>query len=160
MLASGRFRLPSCHPPFRRILGWIRLNASPQSTLSRHARCERSRTQRGAGHLKLFIVLAVFAAIGYVGFKVVPPYVNNYQLQDTCESESHLFAAHQKTDQRTREAVWAEVQSLGIPITQDAIKVEVIGRTASVSVDYTIVVNLFGYELNLPFHAKGESPMF
>ena len=124
------------------------------------ARRDRTRAERGAGHVKLFIVLAVFAAIGYVGFKVVPPFVNNYQLQDTCESESHLFAAHQKTDQRTRDAVWAEVQSLGIPITQDAIKVEVMGRSVTVSVDYTIVVSIFGYDLSLPFHAKGESPMF
>jgi len=136
------------------------LNVSLQSTPSRPAGCQRTRAERGAGHVKLFIVLAVFAAIGYVGFKVVPPFVNNYQLQDTCESESHLFAAHQKTDQRTRDAVWAEVQSLGIPITQDAIKVEVMGRTAIVSVDYTIVVNILGYDLSLPFHAKGESPMF
>jgi hypothetical protein len=123
-------------------------------------RRDRARTQRGEGHVKLLIVLVILGAIGYTGFKVVPPYVNNYQLQDTCESESRLFAAHQKSDQKTRDAVWAEVQSLQIPIQQDAVKVETIGHTARVSVDYTIVVSLFGYDVNLEFHPKGESPIF
>ena len=106
------------------------------------------------------IVLVILGAIGYTGFKVVLPYVNNYQLQDTCESESRLFAAHQKTEDKTKDAVWAQVQSLGIPVQQDAVKVEVIGRTARVSVDYNIVVNLFGFDVNLDFHPKGESPIF
>ncbi|HUJ40949.1 MAG TPA: hypothetical protein VLW54_10405 [Candidatus Acidoferrales bacterium] len=109
--------------------------------------------------MKLLVVLVVLAMIGYTCFRVVPPYVNNYQLQDTCQSESAMFAAHQKTDQKVKETVWAEIQSLGLPVTQDAIKVQVIGRTARISVDYTITVNLFGYDLNLEFHPQGESPI-
>ncbi len=105
-------------------------------------------------------MLVVLVSLGYTGFKIVPPYVNNYQLQDTCVSESRLFAAHQKSDEKTKDAVWAEVQSLGIPIQQDAIKVVVIGHTARVSVDYNVVVNLFGYDVNLDFHPVGESPVF
>lgn len=120
---------------------------------------ERGYAERGEGHFKLLVVIVILGLIGYAGFRIVPPYVNNYQLQDTCQSESALFAAHQKTDQKVKETVWAEVQSLGIPITQDAIKVQVIGRTARISVDYTLTVNLFGYDLNLEFHPKGESPI-
>jgi len=136
------------------------LNVAPQTPPNLLARRERARSQRGEGNFKLLIVLVVLGAIGYSGFKIVPPYVNNYQLQDTCESESRLFAAHQKSDQKTRDAVWAQVQSLGIPIQQDAIKVEIIGRTARVSVNYNIPVSLFGYDVNLDFHPKGESPIF
>jgi len=136
------------------------LNVAPQTPPNLLARRERARSQRGEGNFKLLIVLVVLGAIGYSGFKIVPPYVNNYQLQDTCESESRLFAAHQKSDQKTRDAVWAQVQSLGIPIQQDAIKVEIIGRTACVSVNYNIPVSLFGYDVNLDFHPKGESPIF
>ena len=136
------------------------MDVAPQSPPNLFARRERARSQRGEGHVKLLIVLVVLGAIGYTGFKIVPPYVNNYQLQDTCESESRLFAAHQKSDQKARDAVWAQVQSLGIPIQQDAIKVEIIGRTARVSVNYNIPVSLFGYDVNLDFHPKGESPIF
>ena len=131
-----------------------------QIPFNRFAQRNRACSQRGEGHLKLIVVLLIFGLIGYAGLKIVPPYVNNYQLQDTCESESRLFAAHQKTDQKAKEGVWTEVQSLSIPITQDAIKVEVIGKTARVRVDYTVTVSLFGYDLNLEFHPVGESPIF
>jgi hypothetical protein len=160
MLASGRIPLCSSTPRLRRIWGWTGLNVAPRSPSNLLARRDRSRAERGEGHLKLLIVLAVLGSIGYAGFKIVPPYVNNYQLQDTCVSESRLFAAHQKTDQKTKDAVWAQVQSLGIPVQEDAVKVEVIGHTARVSLDYTIVVNLFGYDVNLDFHPAGESPVF
>jgi hypothetical protein len=119
----------------------------------------RGPSERGAGHFKLLFVLVIFGLIGYSAFQIVPAYVNNYQLQDTCQSEATFFAAHQKTDQKAKETVWAEVQSLGLPITQDAIKVQVIGRTARISIDYTVTVNLFGYEVNLDFHPRGESPI-
>jgi hypothetical protein len=119
----------------------------------------RASSERGEGHFKLVVVIVIIALIGYSGFKIVPPYVNNYQLQDTCDTESRFFAAHQKTDVKAKETVWAEVQSLGIPITQDAIKVETIGKTARVSVDYTVTVNLFGFDYTIDFHPRGESPM-
>jgi len=119
----------------------------------------RNASERGAGHIKLFVVLVFFGLIAYSAVKIVPAYVNNYQLQDTCQSEATFFAAHQKTDEKAKAAVWAEVQSLGIPITQDAVKVQVIGKTARISLDYTITVDLFGYELNLDFHPVGESPI-
>ena len=135
------------------------MSVTGPSPLSRPAPRDRAASQRGEGHFKLIVVLAIFGAIAYVGFKIVPPYVNNYQLQDTCETESRFFAAHQKTDQKARETVWAEVQSLGLPITQDMIKVERIGKTARISVDYTVTVNIFGFDVNLDFHPKGESPI-
>jgi hypothetical protein len=120
----------------------------------------RACSERGEGHFKLLVVLVIFGLMGYAGFKIVPPYVNNYQLQDTCESESRLFAAHQKSDQKVKDSVWAEVQSLSAPITQDQIKVEIIGKTARVSVAYVVTVSVFGFDYTMNFHPSGESPIF
>jgi len=129
-------------------------------SLQRSSVPARWRSQRGEGHIKFFIVLAIFACIGYAGFQIVPPYVNNYQLQDTCETESRFFAAHQKTDQKVRETVWAQVQSLNIPdITQDMIKVEIYGRSARVSIQYSVTVNIFGFPYTINFKPTGESPI-
>lgn len=132
----------------------------PPLRMQRAAERRRASSERGEGHFKLIVVLVIFGLIGFAGFKVVPPYVNNYQLQDTCESESRLFAAHQKSDQKVKDSVWAEVQSLSAPITQDQIKVEIIGKTARVSVEYTVTVSLFGFEYTMNFHPVGESPIF
>lgn len=132
----------------------------PQMPRKRLVERYHASSERGEGHFKLLVVLVIFGLIGYAGYQVVPPYINNYQLQDTCQTESTLFAAHQKTEEKARDSVWAEVQSLGLPINRDAVKVEVVGKTARISVDYTVTVNLLGYELNLDFHPKGESPIF
>ena len=137
----------------------MELTAIAQSGLRRRTPRNRPSAQRGEGRFKLILVLAIFGAIAYVGFKIVPPYVNNYQLQDSCETESRFLAAHTRTDQKAKENVWLEVQSLNIPVTQDAVKVEIIGKTARISVDYTITVSIFGIDVNLDFHPKGESPI-
>ena len=130
---------------------------SSLGTRQRHA---RKSSEHGEGHFKLLVVLAIFGTIIYAGFKVVPPYVNNYQLQDTVETESRFFAARQRTEQKVKDTVWAEVQSLSIPMQKDQIKVEILGHTAIVSVDYTVTVNVFGFDLDLNFHPRSESPMF
>jgi len=119
----------------------------------------RARSERGGAGAKFLIVLVIFALLGYAGFKIVPPYVNNYQLEDACETESRFFAAHQKTEEKAKETVWAQVQSLNVPITQDQIKVEIIGRTARVSIQYSVTVNLFGFDYTMNFHPVGESPI-
>lgn len=132
----------------------------PQHLTYRAAERGRAWSERGEGHFKLLVVLVIFGLMGYAGFKIVPPYVNNYQLQDTCESESRLFAAHQKSDQKVKDSVWAEVQSLSAPITQDQIKVEIIGKTARVSMEYAVTVSVFGFDYTMNFHPTGESPIF
>ena len=119
----------------------------------------RSRAQQGEGNIKFLIVLVILGAIAYVCFKMVPPYVNNYQLEDTCVAESRMFAAHQKTEDRVRAAVFSELQGLGINVPREAVKVEILGHRVRVSVDYTVVVNVFGADINLQFNPSGESPI-
>ena len=119
----------------------------------------RARSERGGAGVKFLIVLIIFGLLGYAGFQIVPPYVNNYQLQDSCLSESRLFAAHQKTEDKVRESVWATVQSLNSPIKQDDIRVEIIGKTARVSIQYAVTVNLFGFDYTMNFNPAGESPI-
>lgn len=119
----------------------------------------RGRAQQGEGNIKFLIVLVILGAIAYACFKIVPPYVNNYQLQDTCDAESRMFAAHQKTEERVRAAVFSEVQGLGISIPREAVHVEIMGRKVRVSVDYNATVSVFGVDIPLEFHPAGESPI-
>ena len=119
----------------------------------------KRRAQQGEGNIKFLIVLVILGAVGYACFKLVPPYVNNYQLQDTCDAESRMFAAHQKTADRARQTVYAEMQGLGMDVPIDSVHVDTIGRRVRVSVDYTVVVNVFGVDVHLEFHPAGESPI-
>ncbi len=131
----------------------------PQQPTRERALGRRARSQRGEGHFKLLIVVVIIGLIGYVGFKIVPAYVNNYQMRDTCETESRLFAAHQKTEDKVRATVWETVQSLSIPVSEDQIKVEIVGKTVRVSLQYAVTVNILGYDYTMNFNPAGESPI-
>jgi hypothetical protein len=115
--------------------------------------------ERGEGNLKLIIWLVIFAMVGYVLFRIVPPYINDYQLRDTLQSESRYFAARQKNAEAVRSIVWSELQNLRIPAERENIIVSEAGRIAHVEVKYTVVVELPGYTLNLNFDPIAESPI-
>ena len=124
------------------------------------AAMKKSRNrERGEGNTKVIIWLVIFVIVGYLLLKIVPPFVDNYQLHDTLQSEARLFAAHQKTADAVRGAVWSELQNLKIPAQKEDITVTDAMRTGHVEVKYTVVVELPGYTLNLNFDPIGESPI-
>ncbi len=118
----------------------------------------RSR-ERGEGRLKLIIWLGIIFVVCYLAIKIVPSYVNDYQLRDTLQTESRFFAAHQKTADAVRGTVWSEIQSLRIPAQQENIIVSEAGRIAHVEVKYTVEVDLPGYTMKLNFNPVAESPI-
>ena len=115
--------------------------------------------ERGGGNLKAVMFLVVLGVIGYLLVKIVPPYVNDYQLHDTLVSEARFFAARQKKPDAVREVVWKEIMDLRIPAQREDILVSEMGHTAHVEVKYTIPVELPGYTLNLNFNPTAESPI-
>jgi len=115
--------------------------------------------QRGEGNLKAVMFLVVLGVIGYLLVKIVPHYVNDYQLHDTMVSEARFFAARQIKPDAVREVVWKEIMDLRIPAKREDILVSEMGHTAHVEVKYTIAVELPGYTLNLNFNPTAESPI-
>lgn len=115
--------------------------------------------QLGGGNLKAVMFLVMLGIIAYLLVKIVPPYVNDYQLHDTMVSESRFFAARQIKPDAVREVVWKEIMDLRIPAKREDILVSEMGHTAHVEVKYTIAVELPGYTLNLNFNPTAESPI-
>ena len=115
--------------------------------------------ERGEGKLKLIIWLAFFCVAGYLLFMIVPPYVNDYQLRDTLQTESRFFASHMKSAEAVRGTVWNEIENLRIPAQKEDIIISDVSRIGHVEVKYTVVVELPGYTLNLNFDPVAESPI-
>ncbi len=116
-------------------------------------------SQRGEGRLKLTVTLIVIIIVVYLMFKIVPAYVNDYQLKDTLTSEGRFYAARQKTEAQVKGTVWKEIQDLGIPAKFEDIHLLTVGRTVRLGVKYTVVVDLPGYQLNLHFNPDSENPI-
>ncbi len=116
-------------------------------------------SQRGEGRLKLMITLMVIIIVVYLMFKIVPAYVNDYELKDTLTTEGRFYAARQKTEAQVKGTVFKEIQELGIPAKYEDIQLQTTGHTLRISVKYTVMVDLPGYQLNLNFNPNSESPI-
>jgi hypothetical protein len=116
------------------------------------------RSEEGSGRFKTLLSLAFLAAIIFVGIKTLPAYVNNFQLQDHIQQLSIQLSVRAKpvTPDQVRDEVVAFAQDHGVPLTADNVKV-VIGSRVSISVDYTVPVDLLVYNLKLHFTPSAEN---
>ena len=90
--------------------------------------------------------------------KTLPAYVNNFELQDHIQRLSTQLAVRTKpiTPDSIRNEVVAFAQDHGVPLTADNVKVTIASRV-SISVDYTVAVDLMVYTLELHFTPSAEN---
>jgi hypothetical protein len=115
------------------------------------------RAQRGAGKLKALIVTAILVFGVYAGFKLVPPYSAEYQLNDKIQEIARFGIVERKTEEQIRESVFKTIQDLDIPATRDNIKVTASTSKVAIVVDYTVPVDLLFYHVDLHFTPSSEN---
>jgi uncharacterized protein DUF4845 len=115
------------------------------------------RRQRGASRLKLTIFVAIAVALLYVGVKVIPILVNDFQFQDAIESTARFASVNRQTSEDIRAAVLKEAQEEDIPITAQDIHVKGDGGHVEIAADYSITVNLILYQWTLNFHPYAKN---
>jgi hypothetical protein len=115
--------------------------------------------QLGGAKINLVLTLVILGSMAYSGFKIVPAYFANYQLQDTLTSEARFATATypKKTADDIRDDVWKKMQELGIQAKQEDIKVNAQDQVVSIAVDYTVPVDLTVYQFTLDFHPHADS---
>ncbi|MGI9103738.1 MAG: DUF4845 domain-containing protein [Terriglobales bacterium] len=107
----------------------------------------------------IFGVVFMVAAI-YAVFVLVPPYFSNYKFQDVIAEEARVNTYTAKSENDIRESIFQKAKELDIPVTQDQINVRREGQTVSISVDYTVHVNLPAYPLDLQFHPSSKNKSY
>ena len=115
------------------------------------------RSQRGEGKLKALIVTAILAFGVYAGFKLVPPYSAEYQLNDKIQEIARFAVVEHKSEEQVRETVFKTVQDLEIPATRENIKVTATTSKVAIVVDYTVPVDLLFYHVDLHFTPSSEN---
>lgn len=106
--------------------------------------------------VKAIISLAIVAAAFYVGWNLLPPYFNNYKFEDAIAEEARLNTYTAKSENDIREAVYKKAKDLDIPITTDQIVVHREGSAVSISVEYTVHVELPIHPVDLKFHPSSK----
>jgi hypothetical protein len=116
-------------------------------------------TERGGSKLNLVITLAILGSMVFTAVKLIPVYFANYQFQDAIESESRfaLTGYPKKSIEDIRDDVWQKAQELSIPLQKDDIQVAVTSGSVSISMDYSVPIDLAVYQLTLQFHPHADN---
>ena len=123
-----------------------------------HVTSRRLRNpERGGSGAKLFFLLVFLGAMVFTGFKIIPIYVNNYQMQDAIESEARFAIGSRLAAQDIRNNVWKKVNEIGIPADQNALKVTRNEGAVNISLDYSVPVDLLVYKFTLDFHDHADN---
>ncbi|HEY6350977.1 MAG TPA: hypothetical protein VI636_16365 [Candidatus Angelobacter sp.] len=106
------------------------------------------------GKLKAFIALVIIFGGIYIGWELIPPYFHNYEFQDDLDDVARVNSYSHKTDEDIKAIVIQKADNLGITLKEEAITV---GRTSdgmTISVHYSVHVNLILHPTDLDFTAN------
>lgn len=120
-------------------------------------RQRKRHSERGAGKLKAVVFTVIFILAIFVAFKLVPPYVSEYQLQDKMEEVARFAIVNRYSDEQVRDNMFKAVQDIGLPIKREQIKVYISQATCRISLDYTVPVDLMFYSTELHFSPSSEN---
>lgn len=115
------------------------------------------RGQRGGSKFSLLMTIVVVGSMAYAGYKVVPTYFANFQLQDAMQTEAKFALANKKSAQDIQTDILKKAQDLGVPATQDDIVVTSQQGAVSIEVDYSMTFDLVVYQWNKSFHLYADN---
>ena len=117
----------------------------------------RRRVERGEGKLKAITITAVAVLAIYSAFKILPAYVNDYQLSDKMQEQARFAVVNRYTEEQIRENIFKIVQDLDIPAKREDIKVVSTNSVVKISMDYTVPVDLLMVHMDLHFTPSSEN---
>ena len=113
--------------------------------------------ERGTGRLKALIVVVVIVLAVYSAFKIVPAYVNDYQLSDKMQEQARFAVVNRYTEEQIRENVFKVATDLDIPAKKEAIKVVSTNSVVKISLEYTVPVDILMFHTELHFSPSSEN---
>ena len=110
-----------------------------------------NRSERGFLSFSAILGLLFFAALIFLAFKLLPHYINNYQLQSEIESLSGTATYNRTSESDIRNAILDRANELGIELSGRQVIVRKAGGAVSIAVHYEIPVNLLVRQVVLTF---------
>ncbi|MFI5057581.1 MAG: DUF4845 domain-containing protein [Candidatus Acidiferrales bacterium] len=115
------------------------------------------RGEWGEGKLKAIVYTVIIVLIVYSAFKIVPVYIQDYQLSDKMQETARFAVVNRYSEDQIRDTIFKEIQSLEIPARREDIKVSSSQSVVRISVDYTVPVDLLFYHMDLHFTPSSEN---
>jgi hypothetical protein len=106
------------------------------------------------GKVKALIGLVVILGGFYVAWNMVPPYFNNYQLQDALDDIARKGSYTAQTDDDIKKAVIAKAETEDIKLKEDQIVISRVRDMLGITVKYRIHVDMVVHPVDLDFTAN------
>ena len=120
-------------------------------------RVQQRRFERGEGRMKAILTLVIILFVLYSAWKIVPAYVNDYQLSDKMQEQARFAVVNRYTEDQIRDNIYKVVQDLEIPAKREDIKVVSTNAVVKISLQYTVPVDLLMYHMELHFSPNSEN---
>ena len=109
------------------------------------------RSQRGFISISGIFSLLMLVSIVFVGIKLVPPYVNNYQLQDSIQNIALIASYNPIDEEEIRHNVLSRASNIGVDLTPKQVTVHKGAGTVIIVVDYTVTVDFGVKRMDIHF---------
>ena len=113
------------------------------------------------GTLKLIFGFAIFGLVALAGFKLIPPFFSNYELEDAIKTEATQSTYTTRTEEEIRESIIKQARSYDIVLTSKQVRVARNGGpntgTLSIEAEYSVPIELPGYSTTLDFHPSSQN---
>ncbi|HEX7425020.1 MAG TPA: hypothetical protein VF311_14200 [Terriglobales bacterium] len=111
--------------------------------------------------LKLIFGVAIIAAMVMVGYKIIPPYFSNYELEDAIKTEALQATYSTRSEEDVRDAVIKQARNYDIALTPKQVHVSRVGGfgqgTLAIDAEYSVPIELPGYSTTLEFHPSSKN---
>jgi len=108
--------------------------------------------QRGSGRLQAIVWLAFMVSMVYVGIKVVPILINEYQFQDAIQNTARFASVGHQSESDIKGAVVKEAEKEDVPVRPEDISVRSQNGNVQIDAEYSVTVDLGVYQWTLNFH--------
>ena len=113
--------------------------------------------ERGGSGVKLFLMLVVLGSMVFAGVKIMPAYINNYQIQDAVESEARFAIGNRLAAKDIRTDIMRKVKEIGIPAEDNDLQITATAGAVLITLDYSVPIDLLVYKYTKDFHVHADN---
>jgi len=111
----------------------------------------------GDVNIKAYLTLAFLVCVIYAGIKILPVYLSSFELDDFIRKQTPFWLTQRANGDVIRGKVLEKARDLELPIDADQVQVEASSASVTVSLDYTVPVDLKVYTVKLHFTSSARN---
>ena len=104
------------------------------------------------GRLKTFIGVFIVVAFFYLLWKILPPYIQEYQFQQEIQDIAIHNEYSPLDENGIRDLVKKKINDIGVPVNPDSVVVQKSSFDVTIGTNYSVHIDAPLYPFDLTFH--------